>query len=445
MPDFLLAALTALLLLFSAFFYGSITILPLTIIEAGVASVFLVWLAGELDKKKIRFVFPVFLFPLCLLLLLAVFQAIPLPLGLLKFLSGQAYKLYRQLLFGRIKLSTASLSINAYETVNEIIKIATYMGITLLLVNSVKQKKQISAIINLIILIGLFLSIYALIQLCLFPNRAYWFEPGIFYIRAFGPFIYRNSFACYINMIIPLALVYYSSDIPFWRRIFYGLSAWVMSMALFFTSSRGGIAVFAFDLAFLIIFSLFNDILKRRLKFIFFWLAAFILPFSLIAGTKNIFSRLLKFSHPHSFSFAGHGYRWADVLSIWRDFPLFGTGLGTFANISMAYRGEPTNSLFAYAHSDILQFFSETGILGFSFAVLFIIFYFWEIFRVFPGEDKNSIFYAGTGLICSLTGTLFYSFFDFNLHIPAVAILFFVNLGLTYRIAYLSTGKSNPA
>lgn len=40
------------------------------------------------------------------------------------------------------------------------------------------------------------------------------------------------------------------------------------------------------------------------------------------------------------------------------------------------------------------------------------------------------------GGLSSVFGTLIYSFLDFNLHIPANALLFFVIIGLVYRLTF---------
>lgn len=64
-------------------------------------------------------------------------------------------------------------------------------------------------------------------------------------------------------------------------------------------------------------------------------------------------------------------YYWQQALAIWKDNPIFGTGLGTFYNQSMKYVQTPGFQS-AYAHNIVLQMLAETGVVGtIPFVLLF--------------------------------------------------------------------------
>ncbi|MCX5681309.1 MAG: O-antigen ligase family protein, partial [Candidatus Omnitrophica bacterium] len=71
---------------------------------------------------------------------------------------------------------------------------------------------------------------------------------------------------------------------------------------------------------------------------------------------------------------------WQDTVKIVQDFPVWGTGLGTFSHIFSHYRDFAIELGFLrYTHCDYLQLVSEMGIMGGIFLVLFI-FYFIKLY-----------------------------------------------------------------
>jgi len=59
-----------------------------------------------------------------------------------------------------------------------------------------------------------------------------------------------------------------------------------------------------------------------------------------------------------------------------RDFPVTGTGIGTFSSIFPKYRTyEWKGDFLRYAHCDYLQLISETGIIGALFILGFLIYF----------------------------------------------------------------------
>jgi hypothetical protein len=90
--------LLPLIILFSPFIYGGTTILPLSIIEGLSSLLFFVFLVSILLKKEISLVkFKVL--PFILFLGLVIFQLLPLPGQLLRFLSPGTVSLYREFSF----------------------------------------------------------------------------------------------------------------------------------------------------------------------------------------------------------------------------------------------------------------------------------------------------------------------------------------------------------
>ena len=69
-------------------------------------------------------------------------------------------------------------------------------------------------------------------------------------------------------------------------------------------------------------------------------------------------------------------YIWKDTLTLIKDFPVSGTGLGTYSYIFPKYRTfADTYRFLRYAHNDYLQFVSEMGVVAIVFIAGFFVWY----------------------------------------------------------------------
>jgi len=128
------------------------------------------------------------------------------------------------------------------------------------------------------------------------------------------------------------------------------------------------------------------------------------------------------------------GILWETTRPLVNDFPLTGTGLGTY---ELAYRSYQPESLgtavYDHAHNDYLQVLAETGWIGF---VLWLAFFVIFLARVIVRWVRNQDPYAvaiGAGGIAATMAILVHSFGEFNLQIPANALLLFIIMAITWR------------
>jgi tetratricopeptide (TPR) repeat protein len=126
------------------------------------------------------------------------------------------------------------------------------------------------------------------------------------------------------------------------------------------------------------------------------------------------------------------------TLAMARDFPLFGAGLGTFADVFPKYRTDPfTDKVADMAHSDWLQLLGEIGVIGFLFIFVGAVFYFLYLWKNL--QKRQDPFAVGITLGClgALCSVGFHAMVDFPLHIPANAMLMGVVLALAFLAVHL--------
>jgi len=137
------------------------------------------------------------------------------------------------------------------------------------------------------------------------------------------------------------------------------------------------------------------------------------------------------------------GYRstvWMATLRQWQLEPLFGTGIGSFVNLTraMRLRADLTDDIFA--HNDWVQGLAETGMIGAGLGLCVLVLHLaagWRAFgsdirqRMGSGRQPTSLRAAfQLGAMCAATSLAVHSFFDFNMQIPANLLLFAACLGL---------------
>ena len=118
--------------------------------------------------------------------------------------------------------------------------------------------------------------------------------------------------------------------------------------------------------------------------------------------------------------------------------PWAGTGLGTIQTVFPAYETLYDGRVVNHSHNDYLEAVAETGLAGTACCAWFlaVLFYF-SLRQLFQLDKPFAAALHLSGLVACV-GFLVHSLVDFNLHIPANALLFFL-------MAHLATGEIRPS
>jgi len=313
----------------------------------------------------------------------------------------------------------------------------TYLIFVFLISQVFYRRGHWRAFVWFLMTLGFFVSVFGILQYLTFDGKLYWFRVMRYGGLPFGPYVNRNHFAGFAEMIIPVALVPLVLGKVRRERVFLvALFAVVPIVALLLSASRGGIVSFGVQMV--ILFSL---LLIRRVRGRYVIAGGIVVLAAVLAvswiGVQQVLQR---FSGIQNLE-VSVGKRVAmrhDTWRLFRDHPIIGTGLGTLQMVYPPYDTLYDGKVVNHAHNDYLEALAETGVIGGLCCLWFLV---TVLLNALSGvADKESSF----GLVLNLSGLvacsgiLVHSLVDFNLHIPANALLFLVS-------AHMAAVRLQPA
>jgi O-antigen ligase len=264
---------------------------------------------------------------------------------------------------------------------------------------------------------------FGILQQLTFNGKLYWFREMHYGGIPFGPYVNRNHFAGFAELVLPMALVPLLLGRVRRERLFIvGILAIIPLTALMLSASRGGIISVGAELAFLVLVLALRRAAGRHL-----FAGGVVLLFAFVIvswlGVNQILSR---FSGLQTLEVTA-SKRASMRHGTWRiflDHPVLGTGLGTLQQVYPPYETLYDGKIVNHSHNDYLEVLAETGALGGICCAWFIGTLFFGGLRFLQSENDS---FANTLRLCGWTacwGLMVHSVVDFNLRIPGNLLLF---------------------
>jgi O-antigen ligase len=273
-------------------------------------------------------------------------------------------------------------------------------------------------------LFGFFVAGLGILQHLTFNGKLYWVREMRYGGIPFGPYVNRNHFAGFAELLIPISLVpLILGKVRRERRFVIGLFSLILIVALFLSASRGGLVSLGVELLFVVSIILLQ---RAGTKHLLTGGIVLVAAISLVSwlGVNQILSRFASLQtlevHENKRASMRHG-----AWRIFLDHPLLGAGLGAFETVYPSYESIYDGKIVDHAHNDYLEALAETGILGGLCCAWFIALL---LLAGLHSLQEPSISFSSALRLAGLTGCcglLVHSLVDFNLHIPANATLFF--------------------
>ena len=173
-----------------------------------------------------------------------------------------------------------------------------------------------------------------------------------------------NHFAGYLAMALPVCLAMFLTGLKKSQVILTGVITLLISMAIVFALARGGWISSIFGVAFmgvvLLLSSKRNPISKKVPLLIGGGL--FLIGVVFLFSTPAVEEAVTLKKAPEDANLQQRILVWRHTVQMIPDYPLLGSGPGTYATIFTQYQPPGILSRYYMAHNDYLHFVSETGL-----------------------------------------------------------------------------------
>lgn len=330
----------------------------------------------------------------------------------------------------------------------EVIRVLVYGALYFATVNNLHRQSITQTLGVMMILMATILSAYAVYQFLATSDYVWLLDkPEGYRKRGSGTFICPNHLAGYLGMILPLSIAFtLTGRFEALMKILLTYASFVIFAGICVTVSRGGWLASGIALAALFAWLLRErDYWRRGLTVLvvflvlfggFFWKAD-------VGPERKERIEVAKQVEDVRFQL------WKPAFAMWKDHWLTGVGPAHFDSVFRAYR-PATHALQTRperVHNDYLNTLVDWGLVGFLIVAACWALLGLQVSRVWKfvkrsnndlgGKRSNKTAFVAAGSM-GLLGLLVHSFFDFNLHIPANAILMVVLLAIVsshYRFA----------
>lgn len=310
------------------------------------------------------------------------------------------------------------LTAYGYATKEEALNYVAYGALMFIAAQVLNSPGALRRFVIILSVVGFAIALFAIVQDFTSNGRIYWVRLPRFGGWIVGPYVNHNHYAGLMEMLIPmpLALGFHRSTVRSRSALLFFMAI-IMAASLFISQSRAGVTAFTIEM---VLFGAMIFLRNRRRSAIIFAVLVGTVAFLAWLNTTQVFTRM---QETHDV-FRSHILR--DGLVMFTQKPVLGWGFGTFPTVYPSFRSFYTNLFVNQAHNDFLQVLVETGVLGFGIVLWFLVLVYRRGLSRGVNWDSRPGGLPQLAALVGVTGILVHSLFDFNLHIPANAALFYV-------------------
>jgi O-antigen ligase len=448
-------SITLFLMVFAPLAYGAVEPWARTVVLLAIGSMACIWLWRFVSLGKPKLSFPPFFPPAILFLVVIILQLVPLPGALKDFFTPAQSPLVAP------RADSAHwepLTANPGKTAVGAVYVAGCLAFCFVLLNTFRHRRWVKITLTVLLTLGSFEALYGLVEYWTGHQHIFWYQKIYYLEEVTGTYINHNHFA---GLVGPLLLLGIGAFVVRFARFVSGRSytfaedgrsAWkkvtataqllrhlpgrqalllgaigFMAVALILSQSRGGLISCSIGLGLQIV--LLWKMRSRSTESLqalgVLALLAAIVSLALIPRVLTRFSYAQR-DAPERFEL------WQDSARIVRDYPLLGAGLGTYRDVITNYRpqkdfffvaGIPQPAAINYAHNDYLQLLTESGFIGFGLMTWALVVTLRYLFSRFANHADWEVATLGSSLTAGIVAFLLHSLVDFNMHIPANALM----------------------
>jgi O-antigen ligase len=315
--------------------------------------------------------------------------------------------------------------------------------------NFFTTRESLTTLAIFLTIYGFALAVFAIIQHLTWDGKLFWFREVKAASGYAGPFVNRNHFAGYIEMLAPLSFamaLMRRND----ARWLFGFAAVMMGVSVVASLSRGGMVSLAAGLLFIAAFEAFGKRrreshsaagadagfsprgagIARPLALIGLVAVSIVAGIIWVGADLGVAERL---AAPGVESPSGRYGIWTDSLKMVAANPVAGVGLGAYQTVFPIYAQGDGSLIIEFAHNDYIQVLTDAGLIGGALAIWFLILLGRSFLRSLDTRDPRLRTIA-LGCGGGIFALLIHSLFDFNLQLPSNALLFLLLCSVVWQI-----------
>lgn len=411
----------------------------------------------------------IYLLPLAVFMLVVAAQLTPVPAKWMEFLSPTRYG-YWILPYQVTERPLPDYFVSTllpWGTVTEGCKFLAYFMAVAVVVSLLHAegdndyRKLVRLLFIAICFTGCAVALVGLIQVSVKAQAIYGFWHPYHSKVFMGPYVNRNHFAGYLEMAAPIGVSLLGLFLGQGRRgdgsipdpasanavgVILASGALMLTiLGVFVSLSRSGILIMALVLALqvpVVLALLVRKGITLKAVVVIGLVIGCIAVFMSIMGWDKINARLRTLQQTE----VSDEMRYDLFQNTWTmamDFPVIGSGLGSYLRVFPIYKTYHKQSIVEHAHNDYLEFLAETGWVGLlaflAFLVTVMVKGLLAIKRCLgrsadPDPERVDLGIMISGSLAGVLAISIHGLVDFNLRIPANALLFFVLCGMTLAL-----------
>ena len=399
------------MLVFAPLAFGAVDAWAFLIVQAAAAAVFVLWGVRLWLGRKPKLLWP------------------PLAWAVAAFVVYAAARYF-----------TADIELVARQ---ELIQVVLFGFLFFALVNNLRGQEETTVVSFTLIAVATVAACYAVAQLAHHSNQV-WNQVSPYTGRASGTFISPNNLSCFLALLLPLALAYLlAGKVNIVTRILLAYAAVAMAAGLAVTFSRAGWVAAAVGIVLVlgILLGHRNHRLKAVLLLLVMLAGGGVFASQYLSKTLGYMRRVEKpdSTGPGVFDIASRLEMWNAAGRMWRDHFWWGVGPGHYDYRFREYRPEALQARPDHAHNDYLNLLADWGTAGGVIVLAGIGLFIFGLIKTWPhvrreendfGSGQSNRFAFFLGAAGGLAALAVHSTMDFNLHIPANALVGVTLLGL---------------
>ena len=380
-------------------------------------------------------------------------QLIPLPSSILQLVSPHA----AQLLAASDPAGFASITLDPDLTAKALLKGIAYISIMLLMLTLMDSHKKIRWFAYTALAAGLFQAAYGSYMALSGIEYSFFIEKERHLNSATGTFMNRNHLAGFLEMSLAIGIGLMIANLRNDRvhgwlnrlhklletlispKALIRLTLIIVCIGLIMSKSRMGNS--AFFLSLFISGMLFLLISRHATRSTSIFLASLIVLDILLVGSWIGVGKVVQRLEDTNMTTEHRDEVARDTLTMIEGQPFTGIGAGNFSSVFPNYQQADIWDHYYHAHNDYLEFISESGLIGLLPLALAVLYCLFLTVRTMRQRHSPLMLGMAFAAFMGMLSILIHSTVDFNLQIPANAVMFLLLMSLAIISASLESPR----